>query len=188
MWWAVGNDSSRRDLDWELGMENGSRIPWCSKSGKETSGDNSMAKGWAEKYARMKSKIKEAKRTRDPVEHGRRTTERTDGEKCSGGDGKGGLLTPEYCWGVKISMQEGWRGESFMKNEVETEGKSCKRKYIRGERSCQNTGKLFIFCHSYLVHSWSCNFQSYYFCAPQHLRLPSNAWLCWLCCTELVAA
>lgn len=188
MWWAAGSDSSRRDLDWELGMENRRGILWCNESEKKTSGDNLMARGWAEKDARMKTKIKEIKGTRDPVEHGKRTTEMTDGEKGSRGDRKRGLLTPEYCWGVKISMQKGWRGESFMKNEVETEGKSCKWKYIRGERSCQNTVKLFIFCHSYLVHSWSCNFESYYFCAPQQLRLPSNGWLCWLCCTELVAA
>lgn len=45
----------------------------------------------------MKTKIKEAKGTRDPVEHKRRTTEMTDVEKGSGGDGKGGLLTPDYC-------------------------------------------------------------------------------------------
>lgn len=32
-----------------------------------------------------------------------------------------------------------------MKNQVETEGKSCKWKYMRGERSCQNTVELFIF-------------------------------------------
>lgn len=45
----------------------------------------------------MKTKIKEAKGTRDPVEHGKRTSEMTDQEEGNGGDRKGGLLTPEYC-------------------------------------------------------------------------------------------
>jgi len=64
--------------------------------------------------------MREAKGTGDPAERGRGTTKMTDWEqgRVVGVRKKEGLLTPEHCCKAKISMQEGWRGESFMKNQV----------------------------------------------------------------------
>lgn len=102
---------------------------------------------------------------------------------------KEGLLMPKHCWRAKIRMQEGRRGETFMKNNAEPKGKSCKWRCIRGERSHQNTVEGSIFAWFLSCAFSKHQFWTLLFFALQQLWLPSNAWLACagsavLCCAH----
>lgn len=54
------------------------QICWYNENGKVKSGCNLVPGGCAGEDERMKTKVKEAKGTGDPAEHGRGTAEMTD--------------------------------------------------------------------------------------------------------------